>query len=266
MPSTPSVPYVPSVESVFYRTSDVRSRMLEPGSSISFRLTEQEGAALVTKYPTSREDVQLVGSFEKYTKEHYDSWVAFARGTGHGNNINPVLVTGADMTRDFAMMSYSTNDVNMASEFATSIPGVASPWGVWHVAGPIHTNCGPSSTQITASTSSGSSGPGIVPDEHNQCVFVRYYTMRKRLGVPKVIKAGAGARDLGPGGREDERLPLEAQSDSGSGSDIVSSLLSDGRGEGRSPATSIESESDIVIHNTAIVCSLPRPFVRSCQS
>ena len=44
VPSTPSVPYVPSVESVFYRTSDVRSRMLEPGSSISFRLTEQEGA------------------------------------------------------------------------------------------------------------------------------------------------------------------------------------------------------------------------------
>ena len=90
--------------------------MLEPGSSISFQLTENQGAALVTKYLTYREDVQLLGNFEKYAKENYDSWMEFARDTGHGNDIKPSLVTGADMTRDFAMMSCSKSGDDLTSE------------------------------------------------------------------------------------------------------------------------------------------------------
>lgn len=53
--------------------------MLKPGFNISFQLTEKQGAALVTKYPTYREDIQREQVFEEYTKCHYDSWVAFVR-------------------------------------------------------------------------------------------------------------------------------------------------------------------------------------------
>jgi L-rhamnose isomerase len=60
----------------------------------------------VTKCQTHREDIQRAGTFENYVKQHYNSWVAFARETGHGNDINPVIVTGLDRTRYFAMMSY----------------------------------------------------------------------------------------------------------------------------------------------------------------
>jgi len=88
--------------------------------------------------------------------------------------------------------------------------------------------------------------------------------MCKRLGIPKIIKAGAGPHDLGPGGHEDEELPrVESQSASDSGSDIASSLCDDDGGNDKSSVTSIESEPDVVIHTTPAVrslSSLSRPF------
>ena len=263
--SVSPVPYVRSITSTSFGTSYARSRMLEPGLSISFELTEKQGAALVTKYRTYREDVELESAFKAYTKRHYDSWVAFARDTGHGDDIRPVIVTGVDMTRDFAMMAYANSGVSLASEFTTSVPMVASAsvsaWGTWRTEGLVHTNRGPqlcrppSSTQTTDLTPPGDNGTETVPDEYNQCVFVRYYTMRKRpLMFPKVIRAAAGPHDLGSGGRGDGVLPeVEARSDSDS--DTSPSLWDEDGADDGSSVTSIDSGSDIVIHNTTSVCS-----------
>lgn len=118
--------------------------MLEPGISVSLELTENQGAAIVTKRMTYREDVELECILEAHTKRHYDSLVTFARETVHGDNIPPVLVTGVDMTRDFAMTVYSNDKVSLTSEFTTSVPtvGSASAWGTWrHTGGLTHTNC-----------------------------------------------------------------------------------------------------------------------------
>ena len=263
-PPPPSpTPYAHSVASVSYISSSACSRVLEPGRKISFRLVGGQGAALVTKYRTHREDIQRAGTFENYVKQHYNSWVAFARETGHGNDINPVLVTGVDRTKDFAMMSYSNDDDDdeLRCEFTTSVSGGAftSVWGTWHTTGFIHTNYGPQLhptpfVQTMDSTPSRINSTEPVSDEYDQCAFVRYYTMRKRLGIPKIIKAGAGPHDLGPGDREDERSPeVEAKSPSDSCSDDVSSLC-DGDGDNdKSSVTSIESEPDIVVHNTTAV-------------
>ena len=280
-PSASPVPYVRSAAPVFSSISNMCFRTLEPGSSFSFKLTETQGAALVTKHLTRCEDVELMGDFEKYTKDHYDSWVTFARETGRGSDIKPVLVTGVDITRDFAMMSYSNNDDSLTSEFTTSAPGVGSVWGTWRTSEPVHTSCGPylphplsptqtvdstssdagpaeafpdedNLTQTTDSTSPGTSRAGSVPEEENQCVFVRYYTVRKRLGIPRVIKAAAGPHDLGPGGRDNEGCPLVEESDSDSDSDSASSLFDDDDDD-RSSVTSTESESDVVVHNTTPV-------------
>ena len=237
------------------------SRMLTPCSTISFQLTGGQGAALLTKHLTHREDIQRERTSEEYTKEHYDSWVVFARETGHGNDIKPVLVTGVDMTRDFAMLSYSNDEdeYDLTAEFTTSAPG-ASAWGTWQTTGAVYTDCGPqldpppSPAQATDPTSSDNSHTEIAPDEYNQCVFVRYYTMRKRLGIPRVIKAAAGPHDLGPGGRNDEGSWFEMQCESDSSSDAMSSLFDD-RNDDSSSITSIDSESDIVVHNITPVRS-----------
>ena len=117
--------------------------MLESNSTISFRLAGGHGAALLTKYPTHREDVKLAGAFEKYAKEHYASWVTFAHETGHGD-INPVLVTGVDRTKDFAMLCYSNDDDDLRCEFTTSVPG-SNAWGSWHRTGLVYESDGGSS-------------------------------------------------------------------------------------------------------------------------
>ena len=246
--------------------------MLEPGFSISFELAEKQGAALVTKYQTYRENFQREQNFEDYTKCHYDSWIAFVREGGYGNDIKPVLVTGVDMTRDFAMMSYSKNGVRLKSEFVTSVPVVsgtasASAWGTWRTEGLVHTNCGPqlclppSATRTTSSTSSGVTCTEPVSEDYNQCIFVRYYTMRKRpLFIPRVIKAAAGPHDLGPADRGNEDPPLEAQCDSDN-----ASVLFDDDDDGSS-FTSVDSDSDVVFHNTIGVRPAACSSIRSSHS
>ena len=241
--------------------SQTCSRILEPCSTISFQLTGDRGATLLTKHMTYREDIRREWTFEEYTKAHYDSWVAFARDNGYGNAIKPVLVTGVDMTRDFAMMSYANDDdSDLTAEFTTSAPG-ASAWGTWQTTGVIYTNCGPQlcrprpPAQAMDSASSGNHRTETVSDEYNQCIFVRYFTVRKRLGIPRVIKAAAGPHDLGPGGSHGGGSPPEVQYSSDSSSDIVSSPPDDDGDDDRSSITSVGSESDVVVHNTTPVRS-----------
>ena len=266
---SPPVPYVCSLTSIPCSTSSLWSMMLQSSHCIPLQLTGERGAALVTKYQTHREDIQRVGKFENYMKRHYNSWVAFARETGHGNNINPVLITGVDMTRDFAMMSYSNDDDDLGCEFTTSALGEASAsvWGTWHTVGPVHTNCGPQlhsfpSPQIMDAVVSNVSNAATISDEYDQCVFIRYYAMRKRLGIPKVIKAGAGPHDLGPRDHQGGRSQLEARSPSDSGSDIVNGLCRNCGDNDKSSVTSVESDPNTVIHNTTAVRPSPSSSIQ----
>jgi len=209
-------------------------RPLEPGTSLLFQLTSKRGAVLVTKYPTYREDSLLEAAFEKYIRRHHDSWVVFAREKQYGD-IQPVLVSGFDMTRDFAMVAFaSSGDYDGSTEFTVAAPTVSSPppvWGTWRTNSPIHTNCGPTqhnpphkqAIDVPSSVNAGS-----IPSEFNQCVFIRYYTVHPRIWpmFPKVLRAGAGSHglvsrgaypgwtvrsgvktttsdDMGPGGQQD---------------------------------------------------------------
>ena len=204
---------------------------MEPGSSFSFELVQRKGAALVTKCLTFREDIDLEAAFEEYTKDHYRSWVTFAREKRLGNDIKPVIVTGVDMTKDFAMMAYSNNGTRLSSKFTISAPpagsGSVTVWGKWDTQGLVHTNCGP---HLPAPPPSSDilelqrldTNTREIPKQYNQCVFVRYYTIRWRAFVfPKVIKAAAGPHDLGPGDNHDETLPeLTVQSSSDLGTEF----------------------------------------------
>jgi len=195
---------------------------------------------LVTKHETYREDIERRLVFEKYIKRHYNSWVDFAREQGHDSNPKPVLVTGVDLTRDFAMVAYSNNSVRMECEFSAAAPAVASAslslWGRWRTEGLVHTNCGPPllAIETTSSPDSGDHATpvSIIPNEYNQCVFIRYYTMRRRVPILKIIKAGAGPHDLG---------------DHDSENDASESAYFQGLSSGDSDT------SDVVVHNLPLV-------------
>ena len=227
---------------------------VEPGTRITFELTDDQGAVLITKYSTYRKDILKELNFENYTKKHYKSWVDFSRG--HGDDIQPILVTGADLTREFATVAYSNNrSRTVECEFTAAVPTVASAstsaWGSWHVQGLVHTNCGPVSVKRDYRPSESSGSELAIPDEYNQYVFIRYYTISKILSmIPKVIKAGAGPHWLpksDPGGDSTGEEGLQALSDD------------DSTEVDCSETGSRVSASDEVIHNVRSVCPERHP-------
>jgi hypothetical protein len=139
----------------------------------------------------------------KYIKQHYESWVEFAREHDHPEDVRPILVTGVSLTQDFATVAYSDNKTRVECEFSAALPAVASTsvsvWGSWHTSGLVHTNCGPYPTRRTHSSSESPAPESEIPDEYTQCVFICYYTIRKRLFIPTVLKAGAGPHQLPKG-------------------------------------------------------------------
>ena len=218
-----------------------------PGVKMTFELTSKQGAALITNHPTCREDVEREGDFETYIKKHYESWVTFAREKGHGD-VKPVLVTGVDLTKEFAAIAYSDNQTRMECEFSVGAPAVGSAsltaWGSWYAPGGlVHHNCGPtqSRSQRTRVAAGSFTSGSEIPEDHNQCVFIRYYTIRKRMFIPLLLKAGAGPHQLSKGNAESD----DAESTVVEISDSDDGLTEVGR---------LEAGSN-VIHNVPLVSS-----------
>jgi hypothetical protein len=211
----------------------------------------------MTRYQAYREDTLKKSAFERYIKKHYDSWVTFARDQDYGDDVKPVLVTGFDMTKDFAMAAYSNDDASLESDLSISVPMFASVSASFCVtestSGSTHTNhgpqqCIPPSSARILDRSSDPTSTGPVFDDYNQCVFVRYYTIRKWMGLfPTVIRAVAGPHDLGSGHNQSDTFPeLMARQDpppnhedDPMGGDEERDLVSE----------DARSELDIVIHN-----------------
>ena len=245
---------------------------------MAFELTHKQGASLITRHPTWREEAERDVRFKKYIAQHYDSWVEFALEQEHGDDIKPILVTGVHLTREFAMFAYTDNRTRMRCEFSAEVPTVASVslsiWGSWNTQGLVHSNCGPrylptqgnqspsqqnlieqgpreqSPNQQSLNESLSQQSPdeslasrSQIPDGYNQCVFVRYYRYHKTLGlIPKVIKAGAGPHQLPPRG---------PRGDDARG--IVTGETSNSDGDSTEADYSETDSPPSVIHNVPVV-------------
>ena len=231
--------------------------------NFSFELTGDRGAALVTRYPTYCEDALMESTFETYTTDHYESWVAFARDKQYGNDIQPILVSGFDMTRDFAMVAYSNEGSPLRSNSNIAVPMFATTSfrGTWRTKHSPHTNHGPQQhgppphERTVYFPLSQLGDTGSITNNFNQCVFIRYYTMRtrKRMSMffkARPMKAGAGPHDLGPGDNRGDSFPeLTTQSNvehtAGSDEDLG--------GNWAPIVDDTGSELDIVVRNTPYV-------------
>lgn len=240
-----------SIPTIFKR---VFPRSLEPDANFSFELTGDRGAALATRHSTYNEDSQLDSEFKHYTKRHYKSWVKFAKDKKYGKNLRPVLVSGFDMAKDFAMMAYSNNHTSVqdCATFSTPMFGSTSTsvsW-VWRSACSPHVKHGPQQLVPPDLQSLRPEAAESPSTEFNQCVFIRYYTMREGL-FPKVIRANAGSHDLGSGEDRGGSFPeLTARSDA-----EPASFDQDPGGQ-RGPTTDdTGSDPDMVVRNV--------PYVRS---
>jgi len=118
-------------------------------------------------------------AFKQYTKKHYDSWVQFVRDKQYGGDVQPVLVSGFDLTKDFAMVAYSNTGASLETDLTISVPMVASAsaslWGTWRTRGLTHTNYGPRQCippSFARFSSMSSTSTGTIVDDYKQCVFV----------------------------------------------------------------------------------------------
>jgi len=168
---------------------------LEPSTDFSFNFDGDRGAALVTTGERHRKDypVRLKPQFEKYIEHNYRSWVQLADGM----DARPVLVTGFDVTKDFAVMAYSNKPpphdpcLDCFPMFESSrFPG---RWE-WHGEYKPNTHHGPQDAR------------GI-PTEFNQRVFIRYHTIRYRTPFEKILASLGGLRSLVLGGNRGEISP-----------------------------------------------------------
>ena len=131
------------------------------------------------------------------------------------------------------MTAYSNDDSSFESDLSISVPArdststssaptraSASTFFEVESSDSPHTNrgpqqCIPPSSAQALDTPSEPQNAEPVSNVCNQCVFLRYYTIRKRLGLfPVLIRAAAGPHDLGPGNNHDSTFPeLMAQQD-----------------------------------------------------
>ena len=263
--ATVSIQCVPSVRPPFTICKPALLRSIEPGVNFSLELTGDRAAALTTRYPTYNEDSQLDFAFKKYTKRHYKSWAKFAREKGYGEKLRLVLVSGFDMTKDFAMVAYSDNRTSVQAGATVSTPmfgsAAATAWGTWHTACSPHfkhgpQECSPPSREDLLSLQSGAAES--LTTEFNQCVFIRYYIMHFKLWfLREAIRAGAGPHDLGSGENRGGTFPeLSVQSNAEPVSDDE-----DPGGQLDPTTNNTDSEPDTVIRNVPDVRRFPFPFV-----
>ena len=153
-----------------------------------FELTGTRGVVLVTKYPVYGRYSTSSDVFERYTRQHYESWVTFACSSGYGDDVQPILVAGFDMTGDFATVTYSHDkisrsrtsgdDLSRRRKFTPGLRDIRDPWRAHYSA---HTNYGPQGRippeQAIDTPPLQLAEVETIPSAFNQCVSIHYYTM-----------------------------------------------------------------------------------------
>lgn len=181
---------------------------------LSFESTSSDGAILVTKHKTFRDNAERIDHFKQYILRNYKAWSIFAGEQGHGIDVEDlILVTGRDMTEDFSMVAFSQNEgrIEMQFEAGASKLGSASfsAWGSWLCELPVFENWGPQErVPHVPNESNADVGYGMESDtpKYQQCVFLRGYRIYRMARIfPRVLRAGAGPHDLGPGHWEDDQ-------------------------------------------------------------
>ena len=253
---------VPSLGSPSTHFKNVPPRLSKPSTHFTFELGGKRGASLITGSDTYRKDASSeYGVFMGYTKRHYRSWVEFSRSSG---DVQPILVDGFDLTKDYTMVAYSnedTYDCKLAFDIPIVAPVSGSIRGTWRTNKTPHTKSGP---QERLPPHERATGPSSQPaeesatNEFNQCVFIRYYTMRwKNWVFREVIRAGAGPHDLGSG---DSRGGVFPELTVRTSAESTTSDDEDPGGQWDHTTDDTGSDADIVVHNTPHVrflqCSL----------
>ncbi|KAH8107367.1 hypothetical protein DFH11DRAFT_1517667 [Phellopilus nigrolimitatus] len=181
---------------------------VEAGANISLACSRKQGAALLIKNHAYRFDARSLRAFAQCMKDNYSTWRAFAKDV-HNRDValhDIVLVTGCDLTAEWAMATFNESERGASVSFEVGQAPFGSGdfklWGEWTSNVHVPHRCGPIPTLPPASRESllitgGSPSSGQAKDNYNQCIFIRGYRIYRRFWrVPKKIKGAAEPKDL----------------------------------------------------------------------
>ncbi|KAH8103698.1 hypothetical protein DFH11DRAFT_1488286, partial [Phellopilus nigrolimitatus] len=161
------------------------------GARIRLVCERRRGAALITKNIIKCEDAVREKALKEYMLANCDSWHEFAISEGRDIQLHDIiLVTGCDLTTDWAMATFNERSSGVEVSFEVGSPSLVvsagvSLWGKWSSTVEIPYRCGP----ILPSTES-------LTDPFNQCVFIRGYRIARRLFWLKKLSAAAEPKDF----------------------------------------------------------------------
>ena len=222
-----------------------------PQGPFTFELTGDRGAALVTTHDTRREDCVDGPLLENHIKNNYQSWTRFAREKAQlPRDAQLIIVSGFDVTKDFSMVSFlqepgdtlfGASGVAITARERMFLSSYSNFRGGWRYGREPYFNDGNS-------------------DRINQCVFIRYFTMRYRLffsEVARFLRARFGSAGNRGGGAQGPVPQIDDKSttdNEGCSGGVFGSTTG---GVGPGEATTAQT--------TSYVWSLPRPSVSACK-
>ena len=144
--------------------------------------------------------------------KHYREWYTFALTECHRDIelCDLILVTGCDLTRQWAMAAYfrRSRQINAALTAQAAPVAVAnfSLSAGWSTTQPMNTRRGPPQAlhlQVRQDDNEIQNDNRTLAN--NQCIFLRGFYLKERIiWGPRVMKAGAGYHDPGKYGPEEE--------------------------------------------------------------
>ena len=184
--------------------------VLHGESSLSF--TNEKGAALILPSEACREDTMNLKLFKEHMLKYYRQWYTFAL-TECQRDIklsDLILVTGCDLTRQWAMATYFRRNREISAALAAQAAPVAeakfSLSAGWRTTQPMNTRRGPpQALHLQPRQDDNEAQDDNRTLVNNQCIFLRGFYVKERLvWGPRVMKAGAGYHDPGKYGPEEE--------------------------------------------------------------
>jgi len=116
-----------------------------------------------------------------------------------------ILVTGCDLTSQWATATYSGTREEMSAPLGAEVVPLAkaefSMSAGWRAVEGMNIRRGPPQELLNQPSDEGSQNE-IHTLENNQCIFIRGLSIKERLWGPKVIEAGADYHDPGRYGPE----------------------------------------------------------------
>lgn len=191
------------------------------GTGWKFQTTSDNAAFVRLKPPGVQEAIRSKTHVVKYMRSHFDSWLEFANSTNSwGIGLRPedlIFVCGTLKTTEWAVAAFQGDTVRDQEGFVSGQLGSLGSAGFSlrlsdHVFPRAHYRFGPHPPTTTAGEEdrlldSGDDSPTTISPNRNQCLFIHYYKMKRRLLCDLPVRAAAGPHQLphGPhnGGQDD---------------------------------------------------------------